>query len=129
VIVLDASVLIAHLDARDAHHADATELLLDVARERLGASVITIAEVLVGPARAGKAEDAESALQELGVEQVALDAGAAAELAGLRASTGLKLPDCCVLMAARAVEAAAVATFDDALRATASRERVRVIPA
>jgi len=43
VIVLDANVLIAHLDRRDEHHARATELLLEVADQQFGASSITVA--------------------------------------------------------------------------------------
>lgn len=35
MIVLDASMLIAHLDAEDAHHATATSLLGDVTGEHL----------------------------------------------------------------------------------------------
>jgi predicted nucleic acid-binding protein len=46
---------------------------------------------------------------------------APAALAGLRAATGLKLPDCCVLLAAEQV-GGGLGTFDDRL-ATAARER------
>jgi predicted nucleic acid-binding protein len=46
-------------------------------------------------------------------------------LAGLGAATGLKLPDCCVLLAAEQVDGA-VATFDDRLAAVA-RERGVVV--
>jgi predicted nucleic acid-binding protein len=52
VIVVEASVLIAHLDERDALHSRAGEALDRSTSEPLGCSPITLAEVLVGPARA-----------------------------------------------------------------------------
>ena len=121
MIVLDASVLVAHLDATDIHHQRAGALLGDVADEPLGASPITLAEVLVGPARAGEVERGTALLDELEVTSVRLLDDAPARLAMLRAGTGLKLPDCCVLLAAEQTRGA-VATFDDRL-ANAAAER------
>lgn len=116
MIVLDASVLIAHFDATDCHHSRAGELLLLAADEarHLGASPVTLAEVLVGPARAGRIDRAAAALGQLGVRPVDLPRDAAMRLATLRAATSLKLPDCCVLLAADQA-AGALATFDDRL--------------
>jgi predicted nucleic acid-binding protein len=116
MIVLDASVLIAHFDATDAHHDRAGELLLLAANEgrRLGASLITLAEVLVGPARAGRIHQAAAALDQLGVCPMTLPQDAPFRLAALRAATTLKMPDCCVLLAADRL-ADAIATFDDRL--------------
>ncbi len=114
MIVLDASVLIAHLDERDAHHDHATRLLIDTAGEPLGTSTITLAETLVAPARAGRLADATGALERLAVRELPLGEGAAARLAQLRTDTGRKLPDCCVLLAA-AEFGGTVATFDSAL--------------
>ena len=51
MIVLDASVLIAHLDSTDAHHDAARRVLHSAAGQDLAASVLTVAEVMVGPAR------------------------------------------------------------------------------
>lgn len=120
MIVLDASVLIAHLDAADAHHDRAETLLLSTADEALVASPITLAEVLVGPARAGHLDQATAAVARLDVQTVALPDHAPARLAILRAGTGLKLPDCCVLLAAQQSRGA-VASFDDRLTATARK--------
>ncbi len=116
MIVLDASVLIAHFDATDSHHYRAGELLLLAADQdrTLGASLITLAEVLVGPARAGRIDEATAALGRLRVCTVTLPPDAAFRLATLRAATTLKMPDCCVLLAADQV-ADAIATFDDRL--------------
>ncbi|MDA8312615.1 MAG: PIN domain-containing protein [Actinomycetota bacterium] len=127
MIVVDASVLIAHLDADDAHHARAEVLLEAIGLTPLAASRLTLAEVLVGPARAGKLEVAMAALAQLGVEGVGLDTDAPLRLAGLRASTRLRMPDCCVLLAAEQVNAQ-VATFDVSLAAAARSLGLGVVP-
>ena len=114
MIVLDASVLIAHLDERDTHHERASRLLRETGAEPLGASTITLAETLVAPARRGRLDDALEALNRLGVTELTLADGASAHLARLRAETGCKLPDCCVLLAARE-HGGTVASFDSAL--------------
>lgn len=120
MIVIDASVLIAHVDRQDAHHELATERLLDTASQELGASSITLAEVLVGPIRAGRLPEARAALQALGVAELSLPANAAERLAALRAATPLKLPDCCVLLAAEDAQGT-VLTFDIQLARQAAR--------
>jgi predicted nucleic acid-binding protein len=114
-MVVDASALIAHLDERDALHDRAEDALLDAADEPLGCSPITLAEILVGPARHGRVEQARAALDEISLEVVALAADAPVRLATLHAETGLRLPDCCVLLAAQDSSAARVITFDDVL--------------
>ncbi|MGI9080186.1 MAG: type II toxin-antitoxin system VapC family toxin [Acidimicrobiales bacterium] len=114
MIVLDASLLIAHLDTTDVHHDRAGALLFDVAGEPIGASPLTLAEVLVGPARAGQLDRGSALLRQLDVARVALDGDAPARLAAMRAGTTLKLADCCVLLAAEQTHGA-VATFDDRL--------------
>lgn len=111
MIIVDASVMIAHLDASDAHHDRAEGVLLAADEEQLGASPLTLAEVLVGPARMGRLDQAAVALSLLGVAPVKLADDAPLRLARLRAGTGLKLPDCCVLLAAEQ-SGGAVATLD-----------------
>lgn len=114
MIVLDASVLIAHLDERDAHHEKAGQLLVESGTAPLGASTVSLAETLVAPARAGRLPDATAALERLAVRELPLDADAPARLARLRADTNCKLPDCCVLLAAQE-SGGVVASFDSAL--------------
>jgi predicted nucleic acid-binding protein len=118
VIVLDASVLIGQLDGGDPHHARARALLEATGAEPLGASAITLAETLVAPARAGRLEEAEAVLSRIGVGELGLGDNAPARLAKLRAATGLKLPDCCVLATAQQ-HAGTVASFDKDLAAAA----------
>lgn len=120
MIVLDASVLIAHLDASDAHHEAARALLEKTGGEALGASAVTLAETFVSPARAGRLEEVEAAVRQLGVEEIVIETGTAGRLATLRAGTKLKMPDCCVLLAAVDREGL-VASFDASLL-TAAQE-------
>ena len=119
MIVLDASVLIAHFDSADPHHDRATALLVDAADEPLGASPLTLAEVLVGPASAGTLAAAQDALHDLEVFTVPLDEDAPQRLATLRATTRLRLPDCCVILAAQSTHGS-IATFDERLVGAAS---------
>jgi predicted nucleic acid-binding protein len=119
VIVLDASVLIAHLESADAHHDRATDLLLEHADEPMAASVVTVAEVLVGAERIQRRDVGVSALASLGLVRVAVTTDHPERLSDLRARTRLKLPDCCVLLAAEVVDGR-VATFDDRLAAHAA---------
>jgi predicted nucleic acid-binding protein len=119
-VILDASVLIAHLDSNDPHHVRAMGLLEATGGHALGASAITLAETLVAPARAGRLADAEAALGRLGVQELALGENVPHRLARLRADLGRKLPDCCVLLAAQE-HAGAVASFDSDLLKAARR--------
>ncbi|WP_336922692.1 type II toxin-antitoxin system VapC family toxin [Aquipuribacter sp. SD81] len=126
MIVLDAKVLIAVLDTTDAHHERSVSLLLERSDESLSASTVTLAEVLVGAARAGRLEDGDSALRALGVRELPLPEGSASRLARLRADTRLKLPDCCVLLTAE-THRAILATFDERLLAVARQKGVPVV--
>lgn len=126
MIVLDASVLIGYLNTADAHHIAANELLEDVADEQLRASTVTIAESLVTPTSRGHLEQAQRVFEDLTLLEVPLGEDAAVRLAQLRATTRLKLPDCCVLLAAEDVRAA-VASFDDRVRRAARSRGIRVV--
>jgi len=125
LIVLDASVLIAHFDGGDVHHARATALLAGAPGEAKAASLLTLSEVLVGPARAGRLDHAISVLDQLQILTQHLPSDAPVRLALLRAETSLKLPDCCVLLAAEQT-GAALATFDHRL-AGAAKQRGLVL--
>ncbi len=111
MIVLDACVLIAYLDADDGHHVAAEAMLVAAIDDDFGISPLTLAEVLVGPVRGGRLDSVEETLRDLEVCEVAFPGDAAVRLALLRAGTGLKMPDCCVVLAAE-IAGATVATFD-----------------
>ena len=126
MILLDASVLIAYLDGADAHHDAAHALIAGLMDENLGINPVTLAEVLVGPTRAGRLDDALAVLRDLEVESLPFPSDAAVRLARLRASTTLKLPDCCVLLAAEDA-GAQVASFDARLIAAATSRGLSVV--
>ncbi len=126
MIVLDASVLIAYLDSADAHHERALALLLANADTPVATSAVTMAEALVGPARTGALNPVVKALDNLDVEAIPIDRSAATRLAGIRAESALKLPDCCVLLAAEQASAN-VATFDDRLARVARQRGLMVL--
>lgn len=128
MMVLDASVLIGHLDGSDAHHEAADALLARAVDDDLGVNPLTLAEVLVAPARAGRMDTVTSALRDVGVVEVPFPADAAVRLAQLRAGTGLRMPDCCVLLAAEE-SGGAVASFDARLSRSARQRNLTVIGA
>jgi len=129
VIVLDASVLIAQLDENDAQHDAARALLSDTGDAALAASALTVAEVLVAPVRRDRLHVAERALRALGVTAIGVGPDDGVTLARLRAQSGLKLPDCCVLLAAERIGASGVATFDYRLAAVAGSRGLEVLGA
>ncbi len=128
MIVLDASVLIAYLDGEDIHHSRAETLLAREIDDDFVANSLTLAEVLVVPVRENRLDAVRAALQdlELGELELPLPADTAAKLADLRASTNLKMPDCCVLLSAEDARAR-VASFDDRLADAAATRNLVVV--
>ncbi len=86
----------------------------------------TLAEVLVGAVRVGLRASVRDDLRAAGIDVASHDANEPLRLAELRALSGLKLPDCCVLDVAIRNHAS-IATFDDALAAAARRHDVAVL--
>jgi predicted nucleic acid-binding protein len=127
IVVLDASVVIAFLDARDSHHSAALTALGQAREETLVLPASAYAEVLVDPWRRG--QDAVAVVRELvaelGIRIQPLTADVAERAARLRAEQGsLRLPDALVL-ATTDVLAGTALTCDRAwLRAS---RRVRVV--
>ena len=120
MIVLDASIVIALLDPHDRHHLRATDLLAEHAVEGFRMHQLTLAEVLVGAMRAGRGTQRVNDLMSLGVVAHEPDANEPLILAELRATTGLRMPDCCVLAVARQ-ETLPLAAFDDQLARAAEK--------
>lgn len=125
MIALDASVLIAHLNTADIHHQAATTLLLRSEPGQMLVHTVTLAEVLVGGVRIGQGALMRDDLHAAGIAIAPHDDGEPLRLAEMRADSGLKLPDCCVLDVA-VHHRATLATFDDALAAAARRLGVPV---
>jgi predicted nucleic acid-binding protein len=127
VIVLDASVLIGLLDANDGFHEASGYLLSEALGEEMGANQLTLAEVLVVPAREGRVDAILGDLDDLEVAELGFPPNTPTRLAELRSVTGLKMPDCCVLLSAQDI-GGTVATFDDRLRSAAVKLGLRVSP-
>lgn len=127
MIVLDASVLIAFLDGEDSHHAAAEQFLTHAIDDDLAVNSLTLAEVLVAPVRDGRLDPVLAALHALEVQELPFPADTAVRLAQLRATTGLKMPDCCVLLAAEDATAS-VASFDERLAQAAEMRSLPVLP-
>ncbi|WP_343577229.1 PIN domain-containing protein [Mycobacterium sp.] len=126
MIVLDASVLIAFLDHADSHNGAAERLLTHAVDDDLAVNSLTLAEVLVAPVRDDRLDPVTEALEALEVRELPFPADTAIRLAQLRATTGLKMPDCCVLLAAEDA-GASIASFDDRLVRTAEMRNVAVV--
>lgn len=126
MIALDASVLIGHLNSADSHHQEATDVLLSGTPGQMLVHTITLAEVLVGGVRIGQGASMRDDLYAAGITVAPHDDGESLRLAELRASTGLKLPDCCVLDVAIRHQAR-LATFDDILAGEARRRGVLIV--
>jgi predicted nucleic acid-binding protein len=103
-LILDASVLIGLLDTADAHHGRSVD---DVeAADRDGQQLLLPAsaysETLVAFARAGRLDDARTAILAMGITVVPLTNTIAELAAGLRARhKRLRLPDAIVLATAQ----------------------------
>ena len=123
MIVLDASVLIAYLDGEDTHHSRAETLLEREIDDEFAANSLTLAEVFVVPARENRLDAVREVLEDLELQELPFPPDTAVKLAGLRASTNLKMPDCCVLLSAEHARAR-LASFDDRLADAAAARRV-----
>lgn len=126
--VLDASMLIAYLDRKDPHHVDAETVLATLAADELLVHPLTMAEALVGPVSVGRHDIALSVFAALDIDEWSTSRGEPLRLARLRATSGLKLPDCCVLSAAVATRSR-IATFDRRLASAARELGVEVVTA
>ena len=124
--VLDADVVIAFLDDRDASHRRAVRLLTAVAADRddlvIGAGAY--AETLVHATATGHARVVDAFLDDAGVSVLPVDRPTARAAAALRARhRGLRLPD--ALSLATALEHdAELLTFDRRLLRVAAVEAV-----
>lgn len=126
MIVLDASVIIAYLDAKNVHHERAEAMLAREIDDEFAVNSLTLAEVLAVPGRGHRLDAARAALHDLEVHELPFPADAALKLAQLRASTGLKMPDCCVLLAAEDVDSR-IASFDERLNQAATERGRHVV--
>ena len=114
MITLDASVIIGYLDFTDSHHEGARAIFAAHPAENFAVHPLTLAEVLVSAARTGSEGAMFDDITALGIHVQRPPDRESLELARLRAQTGLRMPDCCVLVTAQH-EAGSLATFDTTL--------------
>jgi len=120
LVTLDASILIALSDTEDLHYDDASSFIRSSTfRRRLLVHPVNLAEAAVRPSKVGKADRVRELWEFLGVNVTKVDDDQPWRLASLRASTGLALPDCCVLDTAQQVDSS-IATFDTRLEQRAA---------
>ena len=113
LIVLDASVLIAHVDQHDPSHAVAVAAFERHAGDELVLPASAYSESLVRPACEGRLDEVRRAVNLLALRIVAVDAEIAELAAVLRAKhTALRLPDALVLACGDALDADTVLTTD-----------------
>jgi predicted nucleic acid-binding protein len=125
LVVLDASALIALASDTDPNHNWALEMFRDTAPFSLQMTALTQAEVLVHPARAGKLEKFLKLIGALGLEITPIEESDSSQIAKIRATTSLKMPDAVVLSQAIKV-AGSIATTDLKLARVAKEKGVGV---
>ena len=127
LIVLDASVLIAHLDPADALHRAAQRAFSLYANDELRLPASAYSEFLVDAVRGGWIDEARDAVERMGVRIEPIDAPMADAAARLRArSRSLRLPDALVIACGEVLNADVVLTGDRRWRRF---DRVRVLAA
>ncbi|MGI8523178.1 MAG: type II toxin-antitoxin system VapC family toxin [Nocardioides sp.] len=128
MIVLDASAVIATLDDQDAHHRAALAIMrkASLADQALLMHPVTLAEALVGVVDTEREAATMAALEarEIVIEPFAR--ADAAAVAHIGASTGLRMPDACVLSIAVETRGE-LATFDVRLAREARRLGIDVL--
>lgn len=128
MIILDASALIALLDPDDEHHRAVSAALSSRARDRWVTGALTLSEVMV---RAAVDDELLATLGEdlidLEVETLPLADEDVEPLARLRAATGLRMPDCCVVLVAQSTSGTLLTT-DRLLAGLATELHISVLP-
>ena len=127
LIVVDASVLIAFLDADDAHHRRAVAAFTKRAGDAFVLPASAYAEVLIGPLRRAPAAGriVDEAIDDLGIQIEPLTREISRRAARLRAThSSLRLPDALVLATGDILDAAAVLTADRAWPRISRRARL-----
>ena len=118
MIILDATFLIAFLDEHDPHHRDSKDLIEANFVEGFAVSAVTLAEVLVHPAKAGKEDRALSSIRRLGVKTIGVEPDGGMSIAHLRANHAIRMPAALVLHCALST-GSRIATFDRGLKTAA----------
>ena len=124
-VILDSSALIALYSDYDEHHEWAMRIFAETLESQLAMPVLTYAEALIHPLRAGKKNLFEAGIRGLGIQISSISAEAIDQIAELRASTKLRMPDVVVLNEAISTDSA-IATTDQLLAKTANSFSITV---
>jgi hypothetical protein len=103
-IVFDANVVIALFDSNNSHHEQAVELYLASTSSSIHVSALTYAEILTHPAGTNTLDKFVSNLASGGFEVEPITRELAIEIAKVRHSSRLKMPDSCVLALAKSLD-------------------------
>lgn len=125
IIVLDASVVIAVLDASDTLHETGLASIVEHAGDDLRVPASAYAECLVEPARRGSLARARQLIDQLGFAIEPLTREVAERAAELRAAfRSVPLPDALVVATGEVLRATEVITADRRWRRLSDRVRV-----
>ena len=114
--------ILSYLISASSFETDAFAHALD----RAVIHAVNLAEVLVGGVRLDRGIEMLADMQQLGIRVAAPEDGEPLRLATLRVTTGLKMPDCCVLDTAIAHQAD-LATVGETLAAAARNAGLQVL--
>ncbi|MBA2460821.1 MAG: type II toxin-antitoxin system VapC family toxin [Actinobacteria bacterium] len=124
-VIIDAGLVIGHLNSADAHHVAARTALRAYKDDVLVLPASAYAEVMSGPVLRGTDDVARAAISALAVAVGPIDEASAEAAAALRAvHRSLRLPDALVLGHAEAIGADVVLTTDRRWSAVSPRVRV-----
>jgi len=103
-IVFDANVAIALFDSENIHHEEAVKIYLSSTSSSIHLSALTFAEILTHPAGSNKLGSFVSNLASGGFEIEPISQELAIEIASVRHTTRLKMPEACVLGLAKSLD-------------------------
>lgn len=118
--VIDAGALIALCDPADPHHEWAVSVFAETGNYELVMSPLTMAEVMVYPARERSLDRFLKGIKGLGVSIPPIQSSDAEQLAEFRVNSKLKMPDVVVLQLAKSLDAAVITTDRQVGRVAAS---------
>ena len=126
VQVVDTSVLIAYMDARDPHHHAAHHVLASTPTADRIISTVTYADVLVGVfRREPSSERLERLMSEVSIVTFPVADAVAIQSALLRSKHRLDLPDALIIATAEVLKAGLLTADRSWLRITPRAELIR----
>jgi predicted nucleic acid-binding protein len=115
LVALDASVVIAFLSPKDAHHEAAVSALREHEDDELVLPAVAYAEVLVGPYARGSdaVEVVRGFVADMRISIEPVSDAIAERAAELRAQAKIRMPDALVLATGDVLDADTILTADD----------------